>query len=276
MEEYDMKLIIDTDIGTDADDALAITYAIRSGMEIPLITTVHGDTVLRGRIAKKLIALLGPEIPVAAGVSKPIKQTQIFWTGLEGKDFVDDKEKLDLRHDGVDALIETICQNKGDVNIACIGPLTNIATAFQRNPGLPKYINHLYIMGNVILTPDAFYCNYRAHNFKVDPEATDIVLEAAVSKKIITTEVCKKSFLTREELGSYLKTGNAALQYITRAAVAWMDYIKYDVVYLYDPLVVHHHLDPSATTQRKYGKTFVATDVTPGFKMRFQETILQR
>ena len=74
------KLIIDTDIGTDVDDAIALTYAIRSGIDIPLITTVHGNTTIRARIARKLVSLLGKDIPVVAGAEKPLKQP-----GQEGK-----------------------------------------------------------------------------------------------------------------------------------------------------------------------------------------------
>ena len=62
-----MALIIDTDIGTDIDDALALAFALKLGLDLKLITTVHGDTLLRAKIAKKLTQLLGADIPVAAG-----------------------------------------------------------------------------------------------------------------------------------------------------------------------------------------------------------------
>ena len=67
------KLIIDTDIGTDIDDAIALVYAVRSGYDIPLITTVHGNTIRRALIAQKLASLLGADIPIAAGEKKPLK-----------------------------------------------------------------------------------------------------------------------------------------------------------------------------------------------------------
>ena len=183
-----MKLIIDTDIGTDPDDAIAIAYAIKSGVEIPLITTVHGNMNIRGNIAKKLTELLGADIPVAQGEGTPIKQTHIYWTGLEGKGFLNGKDSYDVRKDGVDALAESVYANKGEVNIAAIGPLTNIARAFERYPDLPEHINHVYMMGNAILCEHTYHLNYRSHNFKVDPEAIDQVMAADVSKTIITTE----------------------------------------------------------------------------------------
>src|SRR3989338_1250017 len=100
------KLIIDTDIGTDIDDALALVYAVRSGYNIPLITTVHGDTVRRAHIAKKLTRLLGTDIPVAAGEQKPLKQHHLYWYGDEGSDLLASGEKFDVRHDGVESLVD--------------------------------------------------------------------------------------------------------------------------------------------------------------------------
>ena len=90
------KLIIDTDIGTDIDDALALVYAVRSGYNIPLITTVHGDTVRRAHIAKKLTHLLGADILVAAGEQKPLKQHHLYWYGDEGEGFIGAHENFDM------------------------------------------------------------------------------------------------------------------------------------------------------------------------------------
>ena len=64
-----MKLILDTDIGTDVDDALALAFALRHPeLDLRAVTTVSGDTVRRARIAKKLLLLAGrDDIEVAAG-----------------------------------------------------------------------------------------------------------------------------------------------------------------------------------------------------------------
>jgi len=275
------KLIIDTDIGTDTDDALALAYAIACGIDVPLITTVHGDTVLRAKIAKKLTQLLGVDIPVAAGESKPIKQTYIFQSGLEGKGFIDEAEKNDptsilVANDGVEALARCINEYQHDVNIASIGPLTNIAKAFQKYPDLAGKVNHIYMMGNAITCGDHMHINYRSHNFKVDPEAVDVVMEAKVPKTIITTPVCKKNKLVISELAELKATGNPVLEYIHDAAIEWMKFIKYDCVYLYDPLVVQHHLDPNVTKRQEYNGTMVSVDVDAAFKETFLRTILTK
>ena len=55
-----MRLWIDTDVGSDVDDALAIAYALRHpALELVGVSTVFGDVALRARIAERLLALAG-------------------------------------------------------------------------------------------------------------------------------------------------------------------------------------------------------------------------
>jgi len=52
------RIILDTDIGTDVDDALALAFALRHPeIDLAAVTTVSGDTRLRGQIAARLLAL---------------------------------------------------------------------------------------------------------------------------------------------------------------------------------------------------------------------------
>jgi purine nucleosidase len=258
------RLIIDTDIGSDVDDALALAYAITAGIDIALITTVHGPTEVRASIAKKLTALFGMDIPVVAGERMPIKQKQLFTTGLEGRGFLAPGEHYPVPSDAPRSIAETVRANPGSIDIAAIGPLTNIARAFERYPDIIPLVRHLYVMGNAIVLPDAYHLNYRAHNFKVDPEAADVALSAGVPTTIVTTDICKRSALTRADLDS-LASLHPAYRCIRDAAIPWLAFINYDVAYLYDPLVVHHHLDPGYTQGKTYKSTTVSTDVKPGF-----------
>ncbi|MBT3406272.1 nucleoside hydrolase [Candidatus Woesearchaeota archaeon] len=272
-----MKLIIDTDIGTDVDDALAIAHAVKSGIDLELITTVHGDTETRAKIAKKLLNLLGKDVPVHMGEETPLKQRHIYTSGREGQGFLENDDVLDIERDGIDALAETILRNRGNINIAAIGPLTNIAKAFQTYPELPGAVNHLYLMGNAVVRSSEYFINYRSHNFKVDPEAVDIVMAAEVDKTIVTTGVCKLNFLTSEDLQQMGKHPSQAVKYLAAAAQEWMDYISYPVAYLYDPLTVHHHIDQRVTSQVCYAaqRTSVTTHVSRDFSRTFLDSILR-
>lgn len=263
-----MSLIIDTDIGSDVDDAFALTYAFQAGIDVKLITTVHGPVQERAYLAKYLTDLLGKEVPIAAGEALPIKQKQIFSSGLE-KEITEYKPEL-INSNGVDALIKTIYDNK-KVDIAALGPLTNIAKALQKEPGIAKCIGQIYIMGNAIIFPDNYYLNYRAHNLKVDPEAADIVLEAGMPITIVTTEVSKKNYLSKEELETL--TGHPALDFLRNSAKKWLNFINYEQVYLYDPLVVQHYLDDNVTKKVGFGNVRITTGVDVSFKDKMLNTL---
>tara|TARA_Y100000310_G_C20638896_1_gene792769 strand:- start:938 stop:1702 length:765 start_codon:yes stop_codon:yes gene_type:complete len=251
-------------------DKKFLSCGLGGGLDIKLISTVHGPTEIRAKIAKKFTQELNHDIPVAIGEQYPIKQPHILITGLEGKDYIKADEKFNIETNAVDKIIQTIYENKG-IDIAALGPLTNIAKALKKDSNLENYINHIYIMGNALQTKDNVYLNYRSHNLKADPEAADIVFNAQISKTIITTEVCKKNFLTRDELCSLGK--NTTLNYIVSAGKEWLDYIKADVAYLYDPLVIHHLIDDNITKKITYGQARITTDVKP-FKNKLLKVLL--
>jgi len=104
------KLLLDTDVGTDVDDALAIGLAVASSeLELRAVTTVSGDVHLRGRIAKNLLTLAGrADVPVAGGVREPLlRQRNFFWLGHEGRGIVNGDEDLALAPaHGVDLMID--------------------------------------------------------------------------------------------------------------------------------------------------------------------------
>src|SRR5689334_6117156 len=69
-----VKVIIDTDIGDDIDDAFAIALALRSPeLDILGISTDYGDTAGRARILDRLLREAGRrDIPVAVGAATPV------------------------------------------------------------------------------------------------------------------------------------------------------------------------------------------------------------
>jgi len=64
------KIILDTDIGDDIDDAFALALALQSTeIQIVGVTTAWGDTALRARMVRRMLAENGrAEIPVAEGI----------------------------------------------------------------------------------------------------------------------------------------------------------------------------------------------------------------
>ncbi len=275
------KIIIDTDIGTDVDDALAIAYAIKSGLNVGLITTAHGDALLRAKIATKFLKLCSDRenhvnIPIIAGEDDPLILKQRFWTGMEGENFIERGEEYTIGRNAPKAIADYILANKNNVSIVSIAPPTNIAKAFQLHPELAQYVNQIYMMGNAIVCEERYHLNYRAHNFKVDPHATDIIFNSGVPITLVTTEVCKQNHFTRDDFKRLAESGEPLLEYLAMAAEQWLSQSIHPVAYLYDPLVVHHLIDDDCTEKREYGSARVTTKCRVDFKKMLEDVLLDR
>ena len=172
-------------------------------------------------------------------------------------------------------MVETVIRHKNNVNIACLGPLTNIARAFESYLTLPSFINTLYIMGHadIIETKKGkqVYLNYRPHNFKVDPEAVDIVFASSVQKVVIPTKLAKKHWLRRDKFMSMPKTDPVG-NYISLEGMRWLDKIGHENSFLYDPLTVAHHGNPKLTEKVSHDAVSVATAILPSSE-RFENAV---
>ncbi len=141
-----IPVILDTDIGSDIDDAYALVQLLRSPeLKLVGVTTVSGDTVARARLAAKLLRVVGhPEIPVYAGtVTAPQYMAQAEWA----KDFT-----APSLHEsgGVAFLRDQVNSHPGELTIIAVGELTNIAALVQSEPGLAKKIKAIALMGGSV------------------------------------------------------------------------------------------------------------------------------
>jgi len=139
------RVILDTDIGDDIDDAFALALALRSPeIELIGITTAWGDTLLRARLANRLVQEAGSTaVPVLAGVRTTSKTnfTQADWA-KEGEPALD--------RDAVEFLLAQAKKSPGEVTLVAIGPLTNLGAAIDRDlQGFRKF-KRVVLMGGSI------------------------------------------------------------------------------------------------------------------------------
>src|SRR5882762_4933620 len=141
------KVIIDTDIGDDIDDAFAVALALRSPeLQILGITTTFGDTETRAKVLDRFLAEAGrPEIPVAAGVPTPPKGTFTQRRYAENNRFAKPSHP-----DAVTFLLDQIRRNPGQVTLLAIGPLMNVGAAIDNDPATFRKLKRVVIMGGSI------------------------------------------------------------------------------------------------------------------------------
>src|SRR5262249_9526126 len=139
------KIILDTDIGDDVDDAFALALALESPeIEIVGVTTAWGDTALRARMVRRMLLENGrAEIPVAEGIATASKTnfSQADWA----KGGPDEAKK-----DGAAFLLNEIRKNPGEITVVAIGPLTNIGTAIERDAATFRKLKRVVLMGGSV------------------------------------------------------------------------------------------------------------------------------
>jgi purine nucleosidase len=141
------KVIIDTDIGDDIDDAFAVALALRSPeLQILGITTTFGDTATRAKLLDRFLAESGrPEIPVAAGVPSPPKSNLTQRRYAESGHFAKPSHP-----DAVAFLLDLIRRNPGQITLIALGPLMNVGAAIDQDPATFRKLKRIILMGGSI------------------------------------------------------------------------------------------------------------------------------
>jgi purine nucleosidase len=189
-----IRLVLDTDIGTDVDDCLALALILGSPeLRLEGVTCVYGDVLLRARMVLKLLRLSGrTDIPVMVGATQPLLGlVPIYWGGHEGDGLLgpEDAEVAPAPEHAVDYIVRTVMEQPGQIHLLAIGPLTNIALALLREPLLAQRVAHLTIMGGALRGPDSLELGYVEHNIRCDPEAAHIVLNSGAPITLVPLDV---------------------------------------------------------------------------------------
>lgn len=232
------NILIDTDIGDDIDDALAIGFALNCPQVcVKAVTTVYGDTETRGKLALKLLRVFDrKDISVGVGIKKPLFGKEDA-RPINQAAVLDEKEVLPVlsRHNAVDLIISKVNSCR-DLTIVSIGALTNIATVLIKEPNLAKKAR-LIMMGGVVNSQQA------EHNVSCDPEAARIVFESGIEIIMVGLDVTMRCQLRREELDDLANRGLPSTEFLMDMVRAWQRSSGNTYPVLHDPLAVAVALD---------------------------------
>jgi len=256
------KIIIDTDPGQD--DAVAILLALASPEEVDVlgITAVAGNVplALTEKNARIVCELAGrPDMPVFAGCDAPLHRRLVTAeyvhgkTGLDGITLPDPTMPLQDQH-AVEYLIDTLrAAPSGTITLCPLGPLTNIATAFQRAPDIVGRVAEIILMGGAYfevgnVTPAAEFNTY------VDPEAAKIVFASGIPITVMPLDVTHKVLTTQPRIDAFRALGT----HVGDVVASWTDFFerfdmeKYgsDGAPLHDPCVIAHLIRPGLFSGR--------------------------
>jgi len=255
------KIIIDTDPGQD--DAIAILLALASEeLDVLGITAVAGNVplALTERNARKICELAGRrDIRIHAGCDAPLKRPLVTAehvhgrTGLDGPDLPEPVMPLAPMH-AVDFIIETLRNAPaGTITLCPLGPLTNIAAAFERAPDIVSRVQQIVLMGGAYfevgnITPAAEF------NIYVDPEAADIVMKSGADIVVMPLDVTHRALTTRARIDAFralaTPVGIAVAELTDFFERFDMEKYGHDGAPLHDPCVIAYLLAPDLFSGR--------------------------
>lgn len=175
------KVIFDTDIGDDIDDAFALGLLLSSPeVQVLGVTTDYGDTDLRARLVERYLCEVGrSDIPVAAGPKVPTKTpfTQARWA----ERYPDQKWP-----DAIDFILGQIRKYPGQITLISVSPLSNIGTLIDRDPATFRKLKRVVIMGGSIRRGYGDLGYEPAHG--PEPEY-NILMDIPAAQKLFTSGV---------------------------------------------------------------------------------------
>ncbi len=233
------KIILDTDLGTDVDDILALTLLTKSPkIDLIGVTTVYGDTALRSRLTRATLDLLGrTDIPVFTGESTPLSQKEIFWGGHEGTKLpIWDYISKPTQHNAVDFLLNAAETYGKELTIFAIGPFTNIGYALKKDPKFLEKIHELVIMGG------AFDRDFPEHNIVSDVISANMMLKPQHRITAVGLDVTTKTFFTHKEFQQLYHLPNRMGVLLNEQITNWLNFLEYQQGRVFDSINPHDPL----------------------------------
>jgi purine nucleosidase len=269
-----IPLILDTDIGSDVDDAVALAYLLRQPRcELLGITTVTGDVAKRCAIAEVLCRAAGrDDVPIHAGASSVL----LVGPGQPLVPHYAAIEHLPHRTDyapntAVDFLRRTIRARQHEITLLTIGPFTNVALLFALDPEIPSLLKQIVSMAGIYY-PRTRRTSKRPRewNCMVDPVATAMVFGAhAPNHTCLGLDVTLQCTMNADDVRDRFSA--PLLDVVLPMAELWL--AEHETLTFHDPLAAVSVFDPQvceyesgridsplSSNQRLQGRTMFSPD----------------
>ena len=214
-----IPIILDTDIGGDIDDALALALALQSPeLDVRAVTTVFEDTEGRARVAWKELGLYGrQDIPLAAGAVETLLDRPVPRPAPAQFKVLTPQDVLPAgaRRRAGDLIISTLVASPRKITLVPVGPMTNIGLALKTEPRIKEKIERIVLMGGAfdILVPE--------YNINRDHIASAIVFNSGVPITAVGLDVTLKCKLEGDDLERIRKAGHPAAQFLSQLISLW-------------------------------------------------------
>lgn len=234
-------IFLDTDIGSDPDDAMTLVQMKGAGVDLRGISLGYGPTKLRESIARRYLSELRWQIPLAPGRNDTLSGEKIWLSGREARTLGPLAHFSARSVDAVSFLAREIRNSPEPCTLLCIAPLTNVAELLTLDPQLRHKIRELVIMGG------DFSHGKPEHNFKSDVTAANIVLSSGIPTTVVGLDVTQQMKMGKAEIEVIRKAGSVG-QMLAGEIYDWWDFWNEEWSVPHDPVALVALLRPELFT----------------------------
>ncbi len=260
-----VPLLLDTDIGSDIDDAVCLTYLLAEPRcDLLGVTTVTGEPQKRAMLADAVCGAAGrSDVPIFSGCDRAVlleqrqpkaPQAEVLGRWEHGTDF--------QPYAAVEFLRRTIRERPGEITLLTVGPLTNAGLLFATDPEAAGMLKRLVMMGG-------YYIGGKAEwNTGGDPISTELVFSADVPELVAYgLDVTRHCTLPAEECREKFRGG--PFEVVRDMAEVW--FRERESITFHDPLAAACIFEPGIC---EYRQGIVTVDLERGEtfgETRFEE-----
>lgn len=267
------KVILDVDPGVD--DALGVCLALGSPNVEVIALTATGGNVLPEQATRNVQALveqLDPARWPRIGAADPEQALNADGRDLHGVDGLGgalfEVAELAKGHPSVKLLLDEVRQAPGEVTLVCMGPLTNLATALQREPEVALGLGQVLIVGGTHSGPGDVTAAAE-FNFFCDAEAARAVLRSRLTKTLLPLDVTRTLVMRYDLLDLVRSRSNPVASLLDQMLPgfyrAHRQRLGMEGVLVHDAIGVVMAIHPELfITQPMYGDVEVSGELTHG------------
>lgn len=235
-----LPLLLDSDLGSDVDDELALALLWGSaGVELRGVCTTYGDTVLRARIVLRMAELTGRTIEVAPGEQATASGKDVWWAGIEGAAYDRLPPLPSVQEEAPPSRgVRLLLERAEGAHLLAIGPLTSVAAALDAG----ARFDGITIMGGDWADPTT-----GEHNLASDVVAARRVLESGLPVTAVGVDVTRQVRFGEAEVARFAACGALGAVLATEMR-AWMQRWDEDFEVPHDPLAALLLVEPQLFT----------------------------
>lgn len=243
------KIIIDTDIGDDIDDAFAVVLALTSPQfDVQGFSTAFGDTATRARMLDRMLSELGRrDIPIAQGIASDINHNGFSQRSYaEGGSFA-----ARTYHESIDFVLAKAHRYPGQITLVAIGPLTNIGAMIDKDPAGFRLLKRVVIMGGSIQALQDPYglappiAPHPEWNIKNDVASAQKLFSIGVPLFVMPLDATANLKLNDVARTALFSHGSMATNILAGLYYEWRASTHSTTPILYDPMTLVYLLAPT-------------------------------